>query len=144
MDPHESGFSEEAIQAGAMKFSEFIASLEIMDVEYCRVDLLENRITFSIQNGEVLEDHLELSHNTVSDKFDDGGIRAAIMENQQKELGFLEFVSKLMDSGVVSYTVYPIGKKTIYVGRHGDSYYENIKSIPDGVRHQGPETSTVQ
>lgn len=144
MDPQERLYSEQEFKTGAMKFSEFISSLELMDVEYCRVDLLENRITFSIQNGDLLEDHLDLQNNQVADKFDDGGIREAIMENQKSELTFLEFVSKLLESGVVSYTVYPFGKRTIYFGRHGDSYYENIKSEPGDVRLQGPGTLMAQ
>lgn len=129
--------------AGALNFSEFVASLEETLVDYCRVDLLEGRMIFVAEDGEVYSDNLELK-SEISGKFDDGGIRQAILDNQMDRLSFKDFVLQLMNCGVVSYTIHLSGKKVIYFGKSGDCVYENLKLKPGAALRPALGTSTVQ
>ncbi|QDK43919.1 hypothetical protein DOM22_01445 [Bdellovibrio sp. ZAP7] len=128
---------------GALSFSEFIASLEQTLVDYCRVDLLEGRLIFVADDGEVYSDTLDIKSD-IAEKFDDGGVRQAILDNQLDRLSFKDFVSALMSSGVVSYTIHLSGNKVIYFGKNGDCCYENLKLKPGGARRPALGTSAVQ
>ncbi|UYL10305.1 DUF1398 domain-containing protein [Bdellovibrio sp. SKB1291214] len=126
-----------------MNFSEFISTLEETLVDYCRVDLLEGKMIFVVEDGDIYSDNLDLK-GKIADQFDDGGIRQAILENHLDRLTFKDFVKTLMECGVVSYTIHLSGRKVIYFGKHGDCVYENLRSKPDAVRPPALGTSTVQ
>jgi uncharacterized protein YbcV (DUF1398 family) len=129
--------------AGALNFSEFVATLEQTLVDYCRVDILEGRMIFVAEDGEVYSDTLELK-DKIAEKFDDGGIRQAILDNQLDRLSFKDFVSQLMNCGVVSYTIHLSGRKVIYFGKNGDCCYENLKLKSGGALRPALGTSAVQ
>jgi uncharacterized protein YbcV (DUF1398 family) len=143
MESHKENESGLLSPAGAMNFSEFLSALEETMVDYCRVDLLEGKMIFVVEDGDVYSDGLEIK-DKIADKFDDGGIRQAILENHLNRLTFKDFVKTLMSCGVVSYTIHLSGQKIIYFGKNGDCCYENLKSTPNAVRPPALGTSTVQ
>jgi uncharacterized protein YbcV (DUF1398 family) len=51
-------------------------------------------------------------------------VRDALASTQRREIGYPEFLRRMMAAGTVGYTVFINGQQTQYVGRHGDSYAE--------------------
>ncbi|WP_413583236.1 hypothetical protein [Bdellovibrio sp. HCB288] len=130
------------LRSRELKFSDFLSSVEQMNIASCRLDLAEGRLVFSAHDGVVCSEDVEFDAD-ISAKFDDGGIAQTIMSNQTLGLGLRDFVNKVMECGVSSFTIYPRGRKIIYFGLNGDCYYEFIRSAPSGARHQESGTSRV-
>ncbi|MBO9666828.1 MAG: DUF1398 family protein [Bdellovibrio sp.] len=115
----------QASLAGTLTFPEVVAKLEKIGVESYRVDLLEKRKTFVLPTGGVFVEKFEVT-GKVSEKWDDGSIRKAVLDSQQGKISYREFLKIIMSAGVVSYSVYVNGRKTIYYGRNGDCCFENF------------------
>ena len=62
----------------------------------------------------------------MSERFSEADLKVALRAVQNREIGYREFVMKIMTAGVVSYTVFLAGSRAVYVGRHGDLHLERF------------------
>ena len=61
---------------------------------------------------------------SIADRFCADSVSGAIRASQSREINYREFLKRIANAGVVSYTVHLKGRKAIYFGRHGDSFIE--------------------
>ncbi|WP_413576667.1 hypothetical protein ACLVWU_01355 [Bdellovibrio sp. HCB290] len=128
------------LQSRSLKFSGFLKSLESMDIESCRFDLLDGRLLFLSGDGVLCSEKITLD-SKVGSKFKDGEVRQVILDNQSQNLSLQEFVARMMACGISSFTIYPEGRRVIYFGQKGDCCYEFIRSEPGDVRRPEPGIS---
>ncbi|MFM6927085.1 MAG: DUF1398 family protein [Bdellovibrio sp.] len=108
-----------------MPFFSLIATLEKMAVESYRVDIAQQLTCYHMLNGEVMSESFHFEGEIAQD-FDDGEIRSAISDLKKTHLEYKEFLKRIMNAGITSYTIYMKGRKIIFYGRNGDSYLENF------------------
>jgi uncharacterized protein YbcV (DUF1398 family) len=56
--------------------------------------------------------------------FDPARVAATVKAIQRAEIGYAEFLRRIMDAGCASYAVFIMGRKAMYFGRDGDFYTE--------------------
>jgi len=62
--------------------------------------------------------------------FDQPAVMAAIKAIQKGELGYAEFLRRIMASGCSHYEVFIAGRKAMYFGRDGAFYTEQFPAPP--------------
>lgn len=109
-------------QVGA--FPEVVKLLSASGIERYRADLIRREKTYYDPHGNSHIESQPLEVYPVSDKFSEDDLKVALRAVQNREIGYREFVMKIMTAGVASYTVFLAGRRTVYVGRHGDLHME--------------------
>jgi uncharacterized protein YbcV (DUF1398 family) len=110
---------------GTMTFPDVVERLQGGGVERYYADLVRRETVYYGVDGEAHGEALPLSGlPSVADAFDEVGVRAALSAVQQGQIRYPEFLRRIMAAGTASYTVFIEGRKTVYSGRHGDSYLE--------------------
>lgn len=109
-----------------MPFPEVVQRLSAVGVERYYTDLVRAEKTFYGSNGE---SHREpflgyLPARPPAKTFDPHAISDALRRIQRGEIDYPGFLECIMAAGCASYTVHLQGRKTIYTGRHGESYVE--------------------
>lgn len=108
-----------------MPFSSLVTTLEKMGVESYRVDMAEKSTCYHMLNGEVMSESFHF-YGDIAQDFDDGEVRSAIFDIKNNHLEHQEFLKRIMNAGITSYTIFIKGRKIIFYGRNGDSYLENF------------------
>jgi uncharacterized protein YbcV (DUF1398 family) len=109
-------------QRGA--FPEVVKRLRASGIERYRADLIRREKTYYDAHGNSHIESQPLEIYPVTEKFSGGDIKAALRSVQMSEIGYREFVTKIMAAGVASYTVFLSGRRAVYIGRHGDFHVE--------------------
>jgi uncharacterized protein YbcV (DUF1398 family) len=106
-------------------FPEVVSRLAGAGVRAYRADLIKLRKTYYDSAGEAY-DHA-MPHEApppVASSFAAEDVRSAVRAIQRREIGYVEFLSRIRRAGCASYGVYFGGRKAVYVGRDGDEYVE--------------------
>jgi len=106
-------------------FPEVVGRLTGAGVRAYRADLIKLRKTYYDSDGEAYDHAMPDSDAPpVALEFAPGGVENAVRAIQRKEIGYAEFLNRIMSAGCASYSVYFGGRKAVYVGRDGDEYVE--------------------
>jgi uncharacterized protein YbcV (DUF1398 family) len=90
-----------------------------------RADLLKLRNTYYDDASGAFDETLPLSDApAIGAHFDGDAVAATVKAIQQSQIGYAEFLRRIMKAGCASYSVFFDGRKAVYVGRDGDSYTE--------------------
>lgn len=120
--------TESALYA-KLNFGEIVGQLSSAGVESYRVDFVRKEIVYYMPNGENCVTPLNFKNHPLHQDFDQNGIQNAIKASQRNEQTFVDFITRALDAGVSSYTVYIHGKKVIYFGRKGEMHIELFPQV---------------
>jgi uncharacterized protein YbcV (DUF1398 family) len=88
-------------------------------------DLIALRKTYYDDGTGSTDEPLPLTDAPVTaDAFDATAVRASLQAIQHQEIGYAEFLRRIMRGGCARYIVFFGGRKAIYFGRDGDFYTE--------------------
>jgi len=90
-----------------------------------RADLMKLRSTYYDDAAQAVDEAMPLADApAIAAIFDPDALAAVVKAIQRKEIGYAEFLRRIMASGCASYEVFFGGRKAVYVGRDGDVYIE--------------------
>jgi uncharacterized protein YbcV (DUF1398 family) len=88
-------------------------------------DLVRLRNTYYDAGGESVDEVLPLIEAPpIAATFDDAAVSSAVKTIQRGEIGYVEFLRRIMRAGCASYRVFIGGRKAMYFGRDGQFYTE--------------------
>jgi uncharacterized protein YbcV (DUF1398 family) len=88
-------------------------------------DLIKLRNTYYDDGGEAFDEPLPLKERlAIAPSFDSTVVAAIVKAIQRGEIGYAEFLRRIMRSGCSHYVVFIAGRKAMYFGRDGDFYTE--------------------
>jgi len=94
-------------------------------VESYTADLIKLRNTYYDGGGEAFDEPLPLKKRpTIAPSFDSTAVAATVKAIQRGEIGYAEFLHRIMRSGCSHYEVFIAGRKAMYFGRGGEFYTE--------------------
>ena len=105
-------------------FPQVVQKLVGAGVKSYTADLVKLRNTYYDGNGEAYDEALPLKDSpAIAAEFDSTAVAATVKSIQRGEIGYAEFLRRIMMSGCSHYEVF-IGRKAMYFGRDGDFYTE--------------------
>ncbi len=88
-------------------------------------DLIKLRNTYYDGGGEAFDEPLPLKHGpAIAPSFDGQAVMGTVKAIQRGEIGYAEFLRRIMHSGCSRYEVFIGGRKAMYFGRDGAFYTE--------------------
>jgi uncharacterized protein YbcV (DUF1398 family) len=88
-------------------------------------DLITLRKTYYDSGTESIDEALPLTDTpAIAAQFDGDAVEAAVKAIQRKEVGYADFLRRIMKAGCSSYKVFFNGRKAMYFGRDGAFYTE--------------------
>jgi len=88
-------------------------------------DLIALRKTYYDNGTGSTDEPLPLTDAPVTaDVFDPAAVQASLRAIQQQEIGYAEFLRRIMRGGCARYIVFLGGRKAMYFGRDGNFYTE--------------------
>lgn len=106
-------------------FPKVVERLVGAGVKSYTADLVKLRNTYYGSGGEAFDEALPLQDNpAIALAFDSSGVAASVKAIQRGEIGYDEFLRRIMRSGCSHYEVFIAGRKAMYFGRDGDFYTE--------------------
>jgi len=113
--------------AGEIPFPQVVLALQQCGVERYTVDLCTFVTTYYAADGESFAVPLPLDDAPrVCEAWSAEEIIAAIRASQQKEIGYPEFLHRVMAAGCVAYFAYLRGRQVTYTSRLGDQHVERF------------------
>ena len=95
-------------------------------------DLIKLRKTYHGADRDSAEEPMSLSEApTVAARFDAGSVAGTVKAIQHGEIGYAEFLCRIMQAGCATYRVFIDGRKAMYFGRDGDFYTEPFPTKAD-------------
>ena len=90
-------------------------------------DLIALRKTFYDDRADHWDQPLPLADAPdIPSGFDTAAVEASLRSIQQREIGYAEFLRKIMRAGCARYSVFLSGRRAMYVGRDGEFYMERF------------------
>jgi uncharacterized protein YbcV (DUF1398 family) len=90
-------------------------------------DLITLRKTYYDAGAESVDEALPLTDAPkIAAQFDSEIVQAAVKDIQRKEIGYADFLRRIMEAGCSSYQVFFNGRKAMYFGRDGAFYTESF------------------
>ena len=90
-----------------------------------RADLMKLRNTYYDGAAQAVDETIPLADaQAIATTFDPDAVAAVVKAIQRKEIGYAEFLRRIMANGCASYEVFLGGRKAVYVGRDGEVYVE--------------------
>jgi uncharacterized protein YbcV (DUF1398 family) len=106
-------------------FPQVVQRLVGAGVKSYTADLVKLRNTYYDGNGEAYDEALPLEDGpAIAPAFDATAVAATVKAIQRGEIGYAEFLRRIMASGCSHYEVFIAGRKAMYFGRDGDFYTE--------------------
>jgi uncharacterized protein YbcV (DUF1398 family) len=106
-------------------FPQVVQRLVGAGVKSYTADLAKLRNTYYGADGEAFDEALPLKDGpAIASKFDAAAVAATVKAIQRREIGYAEFLRRIMMSGCSHYEVFIAGRKAMYFGRDGDFYTE--------------------
>lgn len=106
-------------------FPQVVQRLVGAGVNAYTADLIKLRNTYYGAGGEAFDEPLPLKDGpAIAPAFDSAAVAAIVKAIQRGEIGYAEFLRRIMDSGCAHYEVFIAGRKAMYFGRDGDFYTE--------------------
>jgi uncharacterized protein YbcV (DUF1398 family) len=88
-------------------------------------DLVKLRNTYYGAASEAYDEALPLKEGpAIAPKFDSASVVAAVKSIQCGEIGYADFLRRIMGAGCSHYEVFISGRKAMYFGRDGEFYTE--------------------
>ena len=108
-----------------MPFSKIIPQLATAGVQSYTADLVKLRNTYYDAGSRAFDEVLPLKNApTIAQAFDSATVSATVKSIQRGEIGYAEFLRRIMRAGCAHYAVYIAGRKAMYFGRDGEFYTE--------------------
>jgi uncharacterized protein YbcV (DUF1398 family) len=106
-------------------FPQVVQKLAGAGVKSYNADLLKLRNTYYGAGGEAYDEALPLDDGpAIAPAFDSPGVAATVKAIQRGEVGYAEFLRRIMNYGCSHYEVFIAGRKAMYFGRDGVFYTE--------------------
>ena len=106
-------------------FSKVVPRLASAGVASYTADLVKLRKTYYGAASEAFDKALPLDDGpAIALAFDPHAVAATVKAIQRGEIGYAEFLRRIMLSGCSHYEVFIAGRKAMYFGRDGDFYTE--------------------
>jgi uncharacterized protein YbcV (DUF1398 family) len=106
-------------------FSKVIPQLAGAGVNSYTADLVKLRKTYYDAGGEGFDKAMPLKDGPViAASFDTATVSATVKSIQRGEIGYAEFLRRIMNAGCSHYEVFIGGRKAMYFGRDGEFYTE--------------------
>lgn len=88
-------------------------------------DLITLRKTYYDAGAESVDEALPLIDTpAIAAQFDRDAVQTAVKAIQRKEIGYADFLRRIMKAGCAGYQVFFNGRKAMYFGRAGEFYTE--------------------
>lgn len=118
---------------GEMSFPETVERMAATGVERYRVDLVLLEKSHYAPDGEIHTGKIPLdAAPAVGSQFSAEEVKSAILDIQNRRIGYPEFLRRIMEAGTTEYMVYIAGRRTIYSGRTGDFHVEHFpQALPN-------------
>jgi uncharacterized protein YbcV (DUF1398 family) len=88
-------------------------------------DLVKLRKTYYGGGAEACDEPMPLKNGpAIAPAFDSGRVAATVKAIQRGEIGYAEFLRRIMAAGCSHYEVFIGGRKAMYFGRDGNFYTE--------------------
>jgi uncharacterized protein YbcV (DUF1398 family) len=106
-------------------FPQVVQRLVGAGVNSYTADLIKLRNTYYDTGGEAYDEPLPLRDGpAIAPAFDAAAVAATVKAIQRAEIGYVEFLRRIMRSGCAHYEVFIAGRKAMYFGRDGAFYTE--------------------
>ena len=106
-------------------FPKVVARLIGAGVQSYTADLITLRNTYYDAGGQAYDEGLPLHDGpAIAASFDAAGVAATVKSIQRGEIGYAEFLRRIMRCGCAHYAVFIAGRKAMYFGRDGDFHTE--------------------
>lgn len=106
-------------------FPQVVQNLAGAGVRSYTADLTSLRKTYYSANGDSHDETIPLTANpAIAAAFDAEAVANTVRAIQRRQIGYAEFLRRIMGSGCASYSVFIGGRKAMYFGRDGDFYTE--------------------
>jgi uncharacterized protein YbcV (DUF1398 family) len=106
-------------------FPQVVQRLVVAGVASYTADLVKLRSTYYGAAAEAYDEALPLKDGpAIAPKFDTVGVAATVKSIQRGEIGYAEFLRRIMGAGCSHYEVFISGRKAMYFGRDGEFYTE--------------------
>ena len=110
-------------------FPQIVRKLADAGVNTYTADLVQLRNTYYGKGSESADEPVPLTAGPgIADAFDKDGVAATVRAIQQGQIGYAEFLRKIMAAGCARYEVFIGGRKAMYFGRDGDFHVEPFPS----------------
>lgn len=108
-----------------MPFPLVVKKLAGAGVHSYTADLIRLRNTYYGVDRESQDEALPLAQEpAIADTFDGDAVADTVHAIQRGEIGYAEFLRRIMTAGCASYRVFIGGRKAMYFGRDGNFYTE--------------------
>jgi uncharacterized protein YbcV (DUF1398 family) len=106
-------------------FPKVVERLAGAGVKSYTADLVKLRKTYYGADVEAHDEAMPLKDGpAIAPEFDSPGVAATVKTIQRGEIGYAEFLRRIMASGCSHYEVFIAGRKAMYFGRDGGFYTE--------------------
>ena len=106
-------------------FSKIVPMLAGAGVTSYTADLVKLCNTYYDSAAEAYDEALPLKDGpAIASKFDSAAVAATVKSIQRGEIGYTEFLRRIMGAGCSHYEVFISGRKAMYFGRDGEFYTE--------------------
>ena len=90
-------------------------------------DLIVLRNTYYDAGNDSVDESMPLTDApAVAAQFDGDAVQATVKAIQRKEIGYADFLRRIMQAGCARYSVFFGGRKAMYFGRDGAHYTEKF------------------
>lgn len=125
--------------AGNLPFPENAQRLAAAGVRSYDADLLRlEKVHYGYDGGTFATGMPLTDAPVIADAFSAEGVTAALRAVQGGEIGYPEFLRRIMRAGTARYAVYLGGHKALYFGRDGEVYTE---AFPDSLQLAFPQAA---
>ena len=107
-------------------FPKTVARLIEAGVHSYHADLIGFRKMHYDAGTGAYETPMPLEPTRIGATFEEAAITGALRAIQHGDIGYTEFLRRIMAGGCARYCVFIQGRKAIYFGRDGDFYVENF------------------
>lgn len=108
-------------------FPEVVKRMAGTGVERYCADLVKlEKFIYSAAGGCHVEPLPLTEAPKVATEFSESGVKEALKAVQSGQIGYAEFLRRIMRAGVVFYDVFIDGRRVIYVGRKGEFHVEKF------------------
>ena len=110
-------------------FPEVVRKLAGAGVRSYNADLVRLRKTYYGVRSESVDEPLPLGASPeIAETFNAGSVAETVRAIQQQQIGYAEFLRRIMAAGCAHYEVFIDGRKAMYFGRNGDVHIEPFPS----------------
>ena len=108
-------------------FPEVARRLALAGVHAYHADLIQLHKTYYDDGSSSYDSALPLRDAPqIATEFQQDDVITALRAIQHREIGYAEFLRRIMRAGCASYSVFLGGRKAIYFGRDGQFFIENF------------------